>query len=81
MTLPGNLEFDLVWRYVDSLSSQRVGSYFNLDARLGWHPNRNLEIAVVGQNLLEDHHPEFGGGSGGFTEVERSVYGKMTWRW
>jgi iron complex outermembrane receptor protein len=81
MTLPGNLEFDLVWRYVDSLSSQSVGSYFNLDARLGWHPNQNLEIAVVGQNLLEDHHPEFGGGSGGLTEVERSVYGKMTWRW
>lgn len=81
MTLPGDLEFDLVWRYVDRLPSQGVASYLTLDARLGWRPLPQLTIAVVGQNLLMDHHAEFGGGSSGTTEIERSVYGKVTWRW
>ena len=52
-----------------------------LDARLGWRPLPSLTIAVVGQNLLTDHHAEFGGGSSGTTEIERSVYGKVVWRW
>jgi iron complex outermembrane receptor protein len=81
MTLPGNLEFDLVWRYVDHLPSQGIDSYLSLDARLGWRPLPQLTIAVVGQNLLTDHHAEFGSGSGGPTEIERSVYGKVAWRW
>lgn len=81
MTLPGHLEFDLIWRYVDSLTSQRIGSYITLDARLGWRPLRHVTISVVGQNLLEDHHAEFGAGSSGNTEIERGVYGKVVWRW
>jgi iron complex outermembrane receptor protein len=81
MTLPKQLEFDLVWRYVDRLPSQGVSSYLTLDARLGWRPLPPFTIAVVGQNLLTDHHAEFGGGSIGITEIERSVYGKVAWRW
>jgi iron complex outermembrane receptor protein len=81
MTLPGHLEFDLVWRYVDRLPSQGIASYLTLDARLGWRPLPQLTLAVVGQNLLRDHHAEFGGGSSGTTEIERSVYGKVVWRW
>ena len=81
VTLPGHVEFDLVWRYVDHLPSQNIDSYHSLDARLGWRPLPHLSVAVVGQNLLTDHHAEFGGGSSGVTEIERSVYGKVVWRW
>jgi iron complex outermembrane receptor protein len=81
MNLPGHLALDLVLRYVDRLSVQGIDSYLNLDARLGWRPRRNLEVAVVGQNLLDTHHPEFRGESGSITEVERGVYGKVTWQW
>jgi iron complex outermembrane receptor protein len=81
MTLPGQVEFDLVWRYVDDLPSQDMASYHTLDARLGWHPLPSLTVAVVGQNLLTDRHAEFGGGSSGPTEIERGVYGKVVWRW
>lgn len=38
-------------------------------------PPRDLEISIVGQNLLSPRPPEFLG-----TEVERSVFGKITWR-
>ena len=81
MHLPGHLELDLVWRYVDNLPSVGVDSYFSLDVRLAWQPLPNLTVAVVGQNLLEEHHLEFAGGSSGNTEVERGVYGKVVWRW
>lgn len=78
-----NLELDLELRYVDKLGIY-VPSYTELDARLGWKPRKNLELSIVGRNLLHDHHPEFM--SHGFlpfsggedTEVERSVYGKIT---
>jgi iron complex outermembrane receptor protein len=81
MNLPGQIELDLVWRYVDALPSQNIDRYLTLDARLGWRPLPSLTVAVVGQNLLTDHHAEFGGGGSGLAEIERSVYGKVVWRW
>jgi iron complex outermembrane receptor protein len=79
MNLPANLEFDTTLRYVDALPSQRVGAYVALDVHLGWRPIQNLELAVVGQNLLDNRHLEF---SSTFrTEIQRGVYGKVTWRY
>jgi iron complex outermembrane recepter protein len=77
VNLPGNLNLDGVLRYVDSLPAQSVGHYFNLDLRLGWHATKNVELSLVGQNLLQGHHAEWGGG----TEIQRGVYTKVTWRW
>jgi iron complex outermembrane receptor protein len=82
MDLPMDFELDSWLRYVDNLPSLDVESYITLDARLGWRPKENLEISIVGQNLLDDRHPEFG--QPWFihyvpTEVEHSVYGKVTW--
>ena len=60
-----------------------IPSYFSLDARLAPRARKNLEIAVVGQNLLDDHHPEFGTSPlvrSPLVEIRRGVYGKVTWR-
>jgi iron complex outermembrane recepter protein len=77
VNLPGNFELDGIFRYVDNLPSQNVGRYFNLDLRFGWHATKNIELALVGQNVLQGHHAEFAGG----TEIQRGVYTKVTWRW
>jgi iron complex outermembrane recepter protein len=77
VNLPANLQLDGVFRYVDSLPSQNVGHYFNLDLRLGWHATKNLELSLVGQNLLAGHHAEWSGG----TKIQRGIYTKATWRW
>ncbi|MDY7033608.1 MAG: TonB-dependent receptor [Thermodesulfobacteriota bacterium] len=81
MDLPGSFEFDVWVRYVDNLSSQDVDSYTTFDARLGWRPRKNLELCIVGQNLLDKQHPEFIPEllDVSTTEVEQSVYGKVTW--
>jgi len=57
-----------------------VPSYFELDVRIGWHVTKNLEISIVGQNLLHDQHAEYGFPSPTREEIQRSVYGKVAWQ-
>ncbi len=80
LNLPKKLEFDQTYSYVSALSAQKVNSYSTAEARLGWHFTRNLELSVVGQNLLQPHHPEFGGDPGGLVGVKRSIYAQITWK-
>jgi iron complex outermembrane receptor protein len=78
-----NIQFDSTLRYVDVLPVPKVPSYITLDLRLAWSPRKDLEFAVVGRNLLDDRHPEFAPTFIGTqkTEVERSVYGMVVWRY
>ena len=82
MDLPHNLELDIWFRYVDNLPTQRLDDYTTLDVRFAWKPLKWLELAVVGQNLLADHHPEFKPEliDTSPTEVQKSVYGSVTCR-
>jgi iron complex outermembrane receptor protein len=66
-------------RYVDNVSG--VPAYFTGDVRLAWRPMDNLEFSLVGQNLLQDRHPEQSSVIGAPTiEVPRGIYGKLTWQ-
>ncbi len=79
--LPRDVDFDIAAYYVDSLISLNVHSYTRLDTRLGWSPVEDLDIDVVFQNLLEPYHKEFNTITiFNASEVQRSVYGKVTWR-
>jgi iron complex outermembrane receptor protein len=82
VNLPANMEFDATLRFVDDLNQLGpvVPSYFALDLRLAWHPTPNWEIALVGQNLLDNSHPEFGAPASR-QEIPRSVYGKVTFKY
>jgi iron complex outermembrane receptor protein len=76
MDLPSNIEFGLTIRYIDELPRPIVASYGGLDARLAWKPNDVIELNIVGQNLLNSRHAEFGGPSTR-SDIERSIYGKI----
>jgi iron complex outermembrane receptor protein len=65
---------------VSDIENQQVPGYSELDVRVGWRPTPELDLSVVGQNLLHDRHPEFGT-STTRKEIERGVYGKMAWRY
>jgi len=75
-------EFDMMARYVDSIPGMgTVPSYITMDLRLAWHPRKYLELAVVGQSLLQSHHWECSGlREDEVTEVPRGVYGTITYR-
>jgi iron complex outermembrane receptor protein len=80
MDLPHALELDGTLRYVGRLPSPVVPAYTELDLRIGWQANDAFGVSLVGQNLLHDHHPEFGPPTPLREEVQRSFYGKVTWR-
>ncbi len=81
LDLPWNLDLDLWYRHVSEVSDI-VDGYDTVDLRLGWKYGKTVEVSVVGQNLLAEHHLEFQpeGLHTVETEVERSVYGKLTVR-
>ncbi len=83
MQLPGNIELDLWGRFVDRLPALNIPGYFNLDTRIGWRPIKNIEVSVVGQNLLDSRRPEFTSSivAQSATEVQRGAYVKLTWRY
>jgi len=77
-----NLELDNSFKYVSSLPTQNIPGYGRLDMRLGWRLGEFVELSVSGQNLTARRHLEFLDDSGLFlqTEVARTVFGKITWR-
>jgi iron complex outermembrane receptor protein len=84
--LPRNVELDADLRSVDKVYTNNGGfvatvpKYTDMSVRLGWRATRELELSVVGQNLLHDHHPEFGIPGPTREDVPRGVYGKVAWR-
>jgi iron complex outermembrane receptor protein len=86
MDLSRDIAVDVSLRWVDELVKNDAGvadnvpAYAALNLRLGWSPSENLELALVGQNLLDPEHPEFGITSPARREIERSVYAKVAWR-
>lgn len=59
-----------------------VSAYSNLDMRLAWKARRDLEIALVGQNLLKSSHQEFISTHllSVPVKIERGVYLKADWK-
>ena len=78
MDLPWNIRFDTFLRYVDDLPNPHTPSYLTADVRLAWSPRKNIEIAIVGRNLLDEAHPEFRQAALS-REVERSVFATFKW--
>ena len=81
MDLPHHLTFDWTLRYVDQLPGFNIPGYFALDLRVAWRPTSGVELALVGQNLLNAHHAEFAPTFIGTqrTDVPASFYGQLTW--
>jgi iron complex outermembrane receptor protein len=73
------ISLDAQLRCVDNVRA--VPNYVTADIRLVYRPAKNLELSIVGQNLLDDQHPEQFSVLGRPTiEVPRGIYAKLTWR-
>ncbi len=85
MDLGRGVQFDTWLRYVDNISTAEhaIGSRLEMDVRLAWQATPDLLLEVVGQNLFDPRHPEYGSSVAFRTqeaEVERAVYGRLTYR-
>jgi iron complex outermembrane recepter protein len=77
--LTRNVELDFSWRSVAELPAPVVPAYSELDVRFAWLPTANLELSIVGRNLLHDRHPEYGNAATR-SEYERNVLGQVRWQ-
>ena len=71
-------QFDLTYRYTSALPGQNVPSYSTGDARFSWRRS-HVEVSLVGRNLLQPSHFEYGGEPGPMVAIKRSVYAKIAW--
>lgn len=63
-----------------NMRTTMISDYTTLDIRLAWRPRRDLELALIGQNLLQDSHLEYVQEILTLpTEVPRGIYGKVEW--
>lgn len=78
LNLPHHFQFDIAARYLDGLAktfaTTDVPAYWTFDARLAY-VYKGFELAVVGQNLAQKEHAEFGN-----IQIPRSVYAKISAR-
>lgn len=79
LDLPNRLQLDLTYRFVSALPGQGVQAYSTGDARLAWRANRELEFSLVGQNLMQPYHFEYGGDPGTLVGIRRSAYAEIRW--
>jgi iron complex outermembrane receptor protein len=71
-------ELDVALRRVASLPQAQVPAYTALDLRYGVRLRPGVELSVVGQNLLDPGHAEFGTAPGR-AEIERGVGVWLKW--
>ena len=83
MDIGRNLEWDTTFSFTDDVPEFDIDYYLEMDMRLAWRPTENLELSLVGLNVMDNRHPEardISNLSTVVTEVPRSVYGKVTLR-
>ncbi len=80
LNLTPDLKLDSFFFLVSKHSTRGVPMYTRFDMRLGWEPNENFELSLVGQNLFDPSHPESNELLERATETQRSFYAKGTLR-
>ena len=83
MDLTAKAQLDLWLRHVGQLEAQdtEIPSYTELDVRFGYAVSKQLDLSLVGQNLLDDRHSEFSETSSvPVSYIPRGVYAKATWK-
>ena len=80
LDLPHNVEVDALLRAVSALPNPAVPAYTELTMRVGWTATPRLELSFTGQDLLHDHHPEFGAPLATRVAFERSLRGGLAFR-
>jgi len=85
MPLAVNFKADMTLRHIDKAcylggpiligGGECISAYSELDAQLRWSPRKDLEVSLIGRNLLHSSHQEFdsNGGDQSTAEVPRSI--------
>ena len=81
--LARDVTLDVVVRYVDSLPALSISDYITADARIGWDITENFRVSLIGRNLLQNGHLEFGSENllpSANTVADRQVFAVLQWQ-
>ncbi len=76
--LPRAFEVDAYWRHVGEFTGPDAPAWNDLTLRAGWRPRANVQIALIGRDLLHDTHQEFANPAGGVFLLRRAVFMRAT---
>jgi iron complex outermembrane receptor protein len=79
LDLPAGFAVDAFFRRVAERPAPLVPSYSSLNLRFGWIPRPGWELSLVGHDLLDSSHPEFGAPVARRYEFERGVFVRSIW--
>lgn len=77
LDLSDTVHWDNMLYYVDDTLSP-IQAYVRYDTQISWQVTDKLELSLVGRNLTDDAHPEFGATPQ--VEIGRSVLGRVMWK-
>jgi len=77
MGLPGNTQLSVGVRRIGALGDVGVPGYVEADLRFAWQPRPDLEVSLVGQNLLHARHAE--ASQPPMLEIPRRAYVGLRW--
>ena len=82
LDLPHGLAWDLWLRAVSEIPAFDVPGHVELDMRFAWRAGEQLEVSLVGQNLLAASHREFGALliQSEPARIERGAYLRLDWK-
>ena len=81
INLGRGFEWDQTLGYTGPLAMGDIPGYVRLDTRFGWRWGESCDFSVTGQNLLAPRHAEFPDiHFVDHMQDQRSVFGKITWR-
>jgi iron complex outermembrane receptor protein len=75
-------EFDQSYRYTSALPAQAVRAYQTMDLTWDWKLHRDWNLSIVGQNLFQPYHYEWGTGDPSESPIgiRRAAYVKLSWQ-
>lgn len=80
LSLPHHIDWDTNIGYTSSIMGGAIPAYTQLDSRIGWQ-YKGMEFSLNGQNLLRPSHLEFPNElTASETNVPRSVFAQISWR-
>jgi iron complex outermembrane receptor protein len=86
LTLSEQFELDAQFRHNSRIrrmplevSGEGIAAYSELDLRIGWRVTPRWHLSLVGQNLLNDEHVEFGSAESRGA-LQRAAHFKAEWR-
>lgn len=85
LDLGHNWRWDVWLRRVSRIDKPVFGTipaFTTLDMRLAWQARKGLDLSLVGQNLLDRAHPEYGSNfvQSSPSEIPRAVYLRADWK-